>query len=178
MNASKKTQFDQALEHSVVDFLTNAPDEEVAAFFQEEGLDVHALAQQGREALARARMAAASSEAKETSADSVNPFSGVGRLEYRNLADKLGINTMFLNRIRDREVLLVDFPAVFLDRLAVGLRVTIETLRQYLSLPPAPPVGGMFQSDSKPVSPDEAAPFTTVARESGLSEEEIKRLFE
>ncbi|WP_207003650.1 hypothetical protein [Trinickia mobilis] len=178
MNASKKTQFDRALEHSTVDFLTNASDNEVTAFFQEEGFDVHTLAQQGRDALARAQVAAAGSEAKEASTGSVNPFSDIERPEYRNLAHELGINTMFLNRIRDREVLLSDFPAIFLERLAAGLRVTIETLRQYLSLPPAPTVGGMFQSDAKPVIADEASPFTTVARESGLSEDEIKRLFE
>ena len=177
MNVSKKTQFDDALEHSVADFLTNAPDDEVTAFFQEEGLDIHALAQKGRDALARARTAAAGG-ALETSADDVSPFSGIERPEYRKLAQELGINTMFLNRIRDREVLLADFPGVFLDRLAAALRVTIVVLRRYLSLPPTPPVGGMFRSDSKPVVATEAASFEAVARESGLSEEEIKRLFE
>lgn len=176
MNVSKKTQFDDALEHSVADFLANAPDDQVTAFFQEEGLDIHALAQKGREALARARTAAAS--AQKTSADDVNPFSGIERPEYRKLAHELGINTMFLNRIRDREVLLADFPAVFLDRLAAALRVTVVVLRRYLSLPPTPPVGGMFRSDSKPVVAAEAASFGAVARESGLSEEEIKQLFE
>jgi len=177
MKVSKKTQFDDALENSVADFLTNAPDDEVTAFFQEEGLDIHALAHNGREALARARTAAAGS-AQETSSHDANPFSGVARPEYRRLAHELGINTMFLNRIRDREVSVADFPAVFLERLAAALHVTIVALRRYLSLPPAPPIGGMFQSDSKPVVAAEATSFEAVARESGLSEEQIKRLFE
>ena len=88
MNTSKKTPFDDVLEHSVADFLTNASDGEVTAFFQGEGLDAHALARKGRDALAHARAAAASGEAKEASNSSVNPFSDIKRPKYRKLAQR------------------------------------------------------------------------------------------
>ncbi|MFM0527345.1 hypothetical protein PQR11_20490 [Paraburkholderia strydomiana] len=107
---------------------------------------------------------AAVDSAPETSVDEMNPFSDIERPAYRKLAHELGINTMFLNRIRDREVSLADFPSVFLERLAGALRVTIVVLRRYLSLPPTPAVGGMFRSNSKPVVVAEATSFEAVAR--------------
>jgi hypothetical protein len=178
MNDINKTQFDDALEHGVVDFLTNAPDEELSAFLQEEALEIQTLAGKGRDALARARLAATSIPVGSQTDGRVNPFSDIGKLEYRALAESLGINTLFLNRIRDREVLIGEFPIAFLNRLATGLWVTATALRQYLSQPPVAPLGGMFRSDSKPVIAGEASPFVTVARESGLTEEQIKHLFE
>ncbi|WP_434668044.1 hypothetical protein P5W99_36635 [Paraburkholderia sp. A3BS-1L] len=177
MNDSKKVQFEQVLEHSVADFLANAPDEELSAFLKEEGLDIATLAQRSRDALVRARMAAATKIATDASTDDVNPFARIPRPEYRNLAETLGINTLFLNRIRDREVLLAEFPTKFLDRLAAGLRVTLDALRLYLSLPPSPAVGNMYRAESKPEMSSEAGSFRAVASESGLSEEDIQRLF-
>jgi hypothetical protein len=106
-----------------------------------------------------------------------NQLSSLDRPAYRSLAARLGINTLMLNQLRDREIDVRTIPQRFMKRLADEFNATVEVVSNFLNLPPAVSQMASFRSDDKPHSESKES-FKEALIQSGLDEEQIKSLLD
>lgn len=100
-----------------------------------------------------------------------NPLSSLSDQRFRELADELNINRLFLSRLRDCSIQVTTIPQQFLSRLAEALAVTVEGLQQALETPPTVASGLRYKASGKP-SAGIKITFEDALTQSGLSEEQ------
>lgn len=83
-------------------------------------------------------------------AAAANPFAQLNPSSFKALAKRLDISNLFLMRCRDRAIDAATIPVRFLQRLAVELGATTDTVSTYLRNPPAMVSGQSFRSSVKP----------------------------
>ncbi|WP_434668039.1 hypothetical protein P5W99_36625 [Paraburkholderia sp. A3BS-1L] len=106
-----------------------------------------------------------------------NKLISLGKPAYKGLAVRLGINTVVLNQLRDREIEPATISQRFRRRLATEFNVSIEAILQFLSLPSAVSPTASFKADDKPQSTSKES-FEHALMHSGLSEDQIKSLLD
>lgn len=104
-------------------------------------------------------------------------LNSLDRSSYRSLASRLGINTLVLNQLRDREIDARTVPRRFMERLAHEFDATLEVVVSFLNLPPAVSQMASFRSGDKPQSVSKEN-FKEALVRSGLGEEQIKSLLD
>ncbi|WP_087750511.1 hypothetical protein [Paraburkholderia caledonica] len=104
-------------------------------------------------------------------------LSSLERPAYRNLASRLGINTLVLNQLRDREIDSTTVSRRFIERLAHELNAKVEVIRQFLSLPAAISPMASFKAEGKPQSKTKES-FEEALLHSGLDDEQIRSLLD
>ena len=97
--------------------------------------------------------------------------------DFRSLAKRLDVNTLFLAQLRDRLIELGTIPWRFLETLASELSTTVAALTEDLGRPPMVAAGERFKSDRKPAVAA-AVPFETAVSNSGLNPGQQQRLLE
>jgi hypothetical protein len=92
-------------------------------------------------------------------------------------AKNLDVNTVFLSKFRDRQVVPKSIPFAFQRRLAAEVDVPIELLIAHLSAPQGAPHGQLYKADKKPSNQPQQS-FEEAVRGSGLDQEQQKALLE
>ena len=109
--------------------------------------------------------------------EAVNPFAHLSRDQYRDVAKSLNVNTVFISKFRDRQVLPNSIPAEFQRRLAAEIDVPIDLLIAHLSAPQGSPQRQFYKAEKKPTN-EKPQSFKEAVRQSGLSQEQQKALLE
>lgn len=79
-----------------------------------------------------------------------NPFAMLTPTAFKSLAKNLGINNLLLVRLRDRAIQVTTIPRRFVQKLAIELGASAESVLDYLRGPPAMVSGHSFRSAGKP----------------------------
>ncbi|WP_207003654.1 hypothetical protein [Trinickia mobilis] len=106
-----------------------------------------------------------------------NRLSSLERPAYRSLASRLGINTVVLNQLRDREIDSTTISQRFTKRLAHELNASVQVILQFLNSPSAVSPMASFKADDKPHSTSKES-FEEALMHSGLDEEQIRSLLD
>jgi hypothetical protein len=109
--------------------------------------------------------------------EAVNPFAHLSRDKYRSIAQNLNVNTVFLSKLRDRQVVATSIPAPFQRRLAAEVDVPIDLLVAHLCAAPGALHGQLYKADKKPSNQAQQS-FEEAVRGSGLDPEQQKALLE
>lgn len=96
------------------------------------------------------------------------------RQSFRSLAKRVA-NTLFLMKLRDRQIRPETMPDGFITFLAAELGTVRENLVAYFALPPRVHHAARYKSDSKPEVAAKVS-FKEAVRTSGLSDEEQRHL--
>jgi hypothetical protein len=111
------------------------------------------------------------------SREAVNPFAHLSRGQYRDIAKNLDVNTVFLSKFRDRQIVPTSIPVAFQRRLASEVDVPIELLAAHLAAAQGAPHGQLYKADKKPSNQPQQS-FEEAVRGSGLDQEQQKALLE
>ncbi len=105
----------------------------------------------------------------------VNPFSGLSRQEFRDLAARLDTTTLFVSKLRDREIEPDTMTDGFREYAAAEMNVPVELLTAHLDAMHGNTVPARFhQADGKP-SHGERQTFEEAVRSSDMSEEQQRK---
>jgi hypothetical protein len=120
---------------------------------------------------------AAASAKTSTMGEVGNPFSGMSRQEFRDLAARLDTTTLFLSKLRDREIEPNTMTAGFRQYAAAELHVPVEFLNGYFNAMrgSAGASATFHKADGKP-SHGARQTFEEAVRSSGMSEEQQRKL--
>ena len=106
-----------------------------------------------------------------------NPFSDLGRREFRALAEVIGANTVLVAKLRDRQIDPTTIPDVFKQDVSNGLDVPVHMLSAHLEANPTGTSEGhqFYKADHRPKQ-GERQSFADAVRGSGLTEEQQRHL--
>lgn len=104
-----------------------------------------------------------------------NPLSSLNNQQFRELANKLNVNRLFLSRLRDNAIQVATIPRRFLALLAELLNVSVEGLQVALDSRPTVSSGISYKASGKPSAGDKIT-FEDALTTSGLSEEQQSAL--
>jgi hypothetical protein len=109
--------------------------------------------------------------------EAVNPFSGLSRKEFRDLAARLDTTTVFVSKLRDREIEPDTMTTRFREYAAAEMNVPVELLNAHLNAMRGSTVAAtrFHKADGKP-SHGERQTFEEAVRSSGMSEEQQRKL--
>lgn len=110
-----------------------------------------------------------------TGAQPVSPFSGLNPAQLKQKTEILGINKLFLVRLRDRGIKLATIPNRFIENIATAFGSSVESVRDYLANPPSIDPSLSFRSNVKPAVTEQIS-FTTAIESSQLTAEQKAKL--
>ena len=108
-------------------------------------------------------------------ADAPNPFAELSRVAFRALADRVGANTVFVAKLRDRQIKLDTIPRRFLQRLADALDIPLKLVTDHLAAPSTNLAHQLYKSDDKPDSNQQQS-FVEAVQSSGLNVHQQRQL--
>ncbi|SFV29453.1 hypothetical protein [Hyphomicrobium facile] len=95
--------------------------------------------------------------------------------EFRALAKRIGVNTLFLVQLRDRIIDATTIPRRFVELLARELSSTVSAVMDDLARPPMVAASERFKSDQKPGA-DKRIAFADAIGNSDLDDEQQQKL--
>ncbi|MCY4638548.1 MAG: hypothetical protein OXG04_29290 [Acidobacteria bacterium] len=110
-------------------------------------------------------------------ADAPNPFSGLSRNEFRAFAARLNANTVFVSKLRDRQIDPATMTGGFQRRVADDLTAPLDVVVAHFAARPAAPIGQFFKAEGMPSTGAQQS-FGEAVRSSGLNETQQKFLLE
>lgn len=121
-------------------------------------------------------MQAAASAKKSAMGEAVNPFSGLSRQEFRDLAARLDTTTLFLSKLRDREIEPNTMTAGFRQYAAAEMKVPVEILSGHFDTMrgSAGAPATFHKAEGKPAH-GERQTFEEAVRSSGMSEQQQRK---
>lgn len=128
----------------------------------------------GRNALARFADIEAEIGKRQRGRQAV-PFEGFTVKDYRAVAANLGVNTSFVQRLRDRLIEVEDFSNGLLEAIAAAVGTNLEAMKDFLAGVPPAPATRMFKADEKPSYPAKQS-LQQALDDSGLDEDQKHRL--
>ena len=120
---------------------------------------------------------AAAKSTRADIADAPNPFSGLPRREFRALAARLNANTVFVGKLRDRQIDPDTMTPGFQRRVADELQAPLDVVVAHFAALPGSPTGQFFKAEDKPSTGAQQS-FEEAVRSSGLNEDQQKFLLE
>lgn len=122
-------------------------------------------------------MKAPASSKRSAMGEAVNPFSGLSRQEFRELAARLDTTTLFLGKLRDREIESNTMTAGFRQYAAAEMNVPVEILSGHFDAMrgSAGAPSTFHKADGKPAH-GERQTFEEAVRSSGMSEQQQRKL--
>lgn len=108
-------------------------------------------------------------------ADTPNPFANLNRLAFRALADRIGANTVFVAKLRDRQVKLDTIPNSFLQYLADVLESPLDLITTHFGAPSASTCPQFYKADDRPDGRQQQS-FVEAVQSSGLNEDQQHQL--
>ena len=124
--------------------------------------------------------AAGAAELRSTRADTAdapNPFSGLPRNEFRAFAARLNANTVFVSKLRDRQIDPATMTLGFQNRVADELKAPLDAVVAHFAAHPAAPSRQFFKAEGKPSTGTQQS-FEEAVRSSGLNDAQQKFLLE
>ena len=164
----KKTP-DENLLDAQLDFILNAPQEQIEQYLAETGSNLAEMNTKAKFAFDRALESHTKTKATEALA-SLTPA------QQKVVAQNLSIRRSVLTAFREHRVDVASIPRHFLARLANELGQAVDSLATALSGPAPRALGGQYKSDVKPDATIERVPFEQLLREAAMSEDEISTL--
>ena len=110
-------------------------------------------------------------------ADAPNPFSGLPRKEFRGFAARLNANTVFVGKLRDRQIDPATMTPGFQRRVADELKAPLDVVVAHFAARQSAPSGQFFKAEDKPSTGAQQS-FEEAVRSSGLNEAQQKFLLE
>ena len=107
--------------------------------------------------------------------DAPNPFAELSRAAFRTLADRIGANTVFVAKLRDRQVKPDTIPIGFLRCLAETLNVPLALVTAHFAAPSMSTSPQFYKADDKPDS-NQQQNFVEAVKSSGLSGDKQRQL--
>lgn len=107
----------------------------------------------------------------------VNPFLALSRDALRSLAVQLGANTLFVVRLRDRQIAPDTFSKGFVRLVADKLGASVDSVVAHFSAPANMAAPQFLKAEGKP-EPAKQQSFEDAVRASGLTPEQEQRLLE
>jgi len=104
-----------------------------------------------------------------------NPFSRLNRDTVRGLGKRLGVNTVFVMKLRDRQIKPDTIPDGFRHRIATEMAVPIAIIDAHLSTRPQIQLRSHYKADQKPQIIAQQS-FEDAVRSSGLSPDQQRLL--
>ena len=106
-----------------------------------------------------------------------NPFAGLDRKNFRAFAKQIGANSVFVAKLRDRQIQTETIPEGFKRRVAEELDVPFTAIDAHFAASggPASASPQFFKADDKP-SHDRRQSFEDAVRSSGLTDEQQQYL--
>ena len=108
-------------------------------------------------------------------ADAPNPFAELSRAAFRALADGIGANTVFVAKLRDRQIKPDTIPGGFLQCLADALNTPLDLVTAYFAAPSTSTSRQFYKADDKPDSNQQQS-FVEAVKSSGISEDQQRQL--
>jgi hypothetical protein len=99
-----------------------------------------------------------------------NPFSALDRDGFRAVAHRLKVNSVFLQKMRDRLIDHSTIPRVFCERLTAELGSTPDVVAAHLGAPPQISPAAYYKAEQKPEVGSKQT-FEQAVRSSGLTAE-------
>ena len=166
---SKKTP-DERLLDAQLDFIMNAPQEQLDSYLLETGADLSDMSRKASLAFGRAldnhQQALKGSEA----------LANLTPPQQKAIAKNLGIRRQVLTAFREHRVQVSSVPAKFLRNLASELGQRVDVFARALSSPAQGVLAGSHKSEVKPDAVPTQVTFEQLLRESDMSDEEIGQL--
>ncbi|MGB3222797.1 MAG: hypothetical protein WBB23_08340 [Desulforhopalus sp.] len=107
--------------------------------------------------------------------DAANPFLSLRRDEFRAVASRLNANSVFICKLRDRQIDPATITTGFQARMAEELKVPPEVLMAHFTAPQTAPTTQFFNAEGKPFAGGQQS-FEEAVKSSGLSEDQQKFL--
>jgi hypothetical protein len=107
----------------------------------------------------------------------LNPFALLSRDQYRNVARNLNVNTVFISKFRDRQIVPNSIPREFQRKLAAEIDVPLDLLVAHLAASQGAPQKQFYKAKNKPTNETQQS-FEEAVRGSGLSKEQQEALLE
>lgn len=123
------------------------------------------------------RGGAAAATAASQQAAAENPFLRLDKNQFRQFAQGLHCNNVFVGLLRDREIIAETMTDGFKHKVAEELQAPIELVAAHFAAPAAVAQGQHYKTDDKPQSA-EKIPFDEAVRKSGLSLDQQNFLME
>lgn len=108
-------------------------------------------------------------------ANALNPFTELSRAAFRTLADRIGANTVFVAKLRDRQIKPDTIPIGFLRCLAETLNVPLALVTAHFAAPSMSTSSQFYKADDKPDG-NQQQNFFEAVKSSGLSEDKQRQL--
>ena len=106
-----------------------------------------------------------------------NPFESLSRAELRMLAARVGVNTVFIIKLRDRQIHPDSIPERLKHLVSRWMRVPIEVIDKHFAAGQVLPSAQFYKADIKPLR-DQRQSYSEAIAASGLTEEEQRRLLD
>lgn len=121
-------------------------------------------------------MKTAASAKRSAMGEAVNPFSGLSRQEFRDLAARLDTTTLFLSKLRDRGIEPSTMTAGFRQYAAAVINEPVEILSRHFDAMRgnAGAPATFHKADGKPAH-GERQTFEEAVRSSGMSEQQQRK---
>ena len=104
-----------------------------------------------------------------------NPLRALDKQSFRSLANKLGVNTLFLVKLRDRTIKASTIPTSFIEDIAITVGKSIDAMRAALDGSATVSPSATFKADGKP-SAEQQMTFDEAIETSNLSEKQKTNL--
>ncbi len=104
-----------------------------------------------------------------------NPLAGLSRAEFRNLAVRLDVNSVFLAKVRDRQIEPDSMPDGFKSYMASEMKVPLGAFLAHVSAPAGQVTRQFYKADDKPDASHRQS-FEAAVRSSGLTDVQQTRL--
>ena len=106
-----------------------------------------------------------------------NPFASLSRPEFRALAGRIGANTVFVAKLRDRQIDPTTMTDGFKGRVSNELKVSVDMLSAHFAATgvAAGASHQFYKADAKPKH-DQRQSFVDAVKSSGLADEEQRHL--
>lgn len=115
--------------------------------------------------------------ARSAGLDAPNPFLGLPRTEFRALAVRLNANSVFVSKLRDRQIDSSTMTQGFQTRVAGELGVPVEVVAAHFAAEQVIPAGQFFKAEGKP-SIGSKQTFGDAVRNSGLTDDQQQSLLD
>lgn len=104
-----------------------------------------------------------------------DPLTTATREQFKEIAKALKVNTLFLSRLRDKQIELSTIPNQFIERLAACLEVSVEIVKSFLNSNPTISSAVSFKAEGTPETTNKIS-FEKAIETSSLTDEQLNEL--
>lgn len=119
--------------------------------------------------------AAGATAASAVASPTENPFAALDRTAFRGLANRLDVSTLFVTKLRDRQIDPNTMTAGFRKRVANELSVPLDVIVAHFGARPEGQAPQFYKAEQKPTTVAQQS-FEEAVRSSGLTEEQQRHL--